>query len=412
VIQLEDQNGNPTPQAGVRVTATVSSGPGGSLRNETATSDGSGRAAFSGLALTGQAGSYTLTFSASGLVGVTSSPFAISVGAPARLAVINQPSASARSRFALVVQPTVQIQDASGNPVRQAGSVVTATLTAANTSLAGGSATTDENGRAVFAGLTITGTPGPKDITFSAPNLESASHRVILVSVETVTGTPSHPASAVVGTTVGSATAPVITWILRDGSTRPVADADFRLIVSSSGTAATLTPFSDANGAVQVGAWTLGPTAGYQFLVLRLPDGREFRDSILAVPENPAEVRKESGDDQTVTVGSEPLTFVARVVDRHGNGVANVEVQWATCEGVAGVTDTTDLNGYSAVNQPIGDQPAEGCTRASISPEVFAEFRYHVIAAASQGGEEPTGVSPSQSRHSGGPPPVPLRRGR
>jgi hypothetical protein len=411
VIQLEDQNGNPTPQAGVRVTASISSGPGGSLRNETATSDGSGRAAFSGLALTGQAGSYTLTFSASGLVGVTSSPFAITVGAPARLAVVNQPSASARSRFALVVQPIIQIQDASGNPVRQAGTVVTATLTAPNTTLAGGSATTDENGRAVFAGLTITGIPGPKDLTFSAPNLESASHRVILVSVETVSAAPSHPVSAVVGTTVAG---PVITWTLRDGSTRPVADADFRLLVPSGGTAAPLTPFSDANGAVQVGDWTLGTVAGYQYLILRLPDGREFRDSILATPDVPADLLPVSGDDQSAPVGSElPEPLVVRVVDQYGNGVGGVPVQWATCDGAAGPTVDTDANGYAAVTQPTGAEPTEGgCTRASIAqPADFVEFTYRVTAAASQE-EEPTGVSAAQSRPSGGLPPVPLRQRR
>jgi adhesin/invasin len=411
VIQLEDQNGNPTPQAGVTVTATISSGPSGSLTNATATTDGSGQAAFSGLTLTGQVGSYTLAFSApGGLTGVNSNPFAITVGAPAQLAVTTQPSTLARSREPLVIQPVVQVQDQSGNPIRTAGIVVVASQTAANTSLTGESATTDENGRAVFTALTITGIPGPKDLTFSATGLESASARVTLVSVETVSAAPSHPASAMVGTTVSG---PVITWTLRDAATRPVADADFTLTVSSGGTAAPLTPFSDANGAVQVGDWILGTTAGYQYLVLRLPDGREFRDSILATPDVPADVVIASGDNQEAPAGSDlPQPLVARVVDRFGNGIADVPVQWGTCDGAAGPTVNTDASGYSSVTQPTAEPTDGGCTRASITqPPDFVDFHYRVTAAASQG-DPLTGVSAAQSRSSGGPPPVRLRRGR
>ncbi len=410
VIQLEDQNGNPTPQAGVTVTAAISSGPSGSLANATATTDASGRATFGELTLTGQVGNYTLSFSAPGLTGTTSSAFAITVGAAAKLALLTPPSTLALSRALLVIQPVVQVQDASGNPVRQPGIAVVASVTTPPATLTNATATTDENGVARFSGLSLTGIPGPRDLTFSATGLQSVSARVTLLSVETVTGTPTHPVSAMVGTTLGG---PVITWVLRDAATRPVPDADFRLTVSSGGTALPLTEFSDANGAVQVGDWTLGPTAGYQFLVLRLPDGREFKDSILATPGPAANVVIASGNDQTGSVNSElPQPLVARVVDQYGNGVAGVPVQWATCEGDAGPVVNTDANGYSAVTQPTGAEPAEGCTRASIAePPASVDFLYHVTAAASQGGE-PTGVSATRLGPSGGPPPVRLRQPR
>jgi hypothetical protein len=407
VIQLEDQNGNPTPQAGVTVTAEISSGPSGSLSNATASTDASGRAAFSGLTLTGQVGSYTLSFSApGGLTGVNSSPFAITVGAPAQLAVTTQPSTLARSRAPLVIQPVVQVQDASGNAIRQAGTVVVASLTAPNTSITGESATTDENGRAVFTALTIIGIPGPKDLNFSAAGLASASARVTLVSVETVSAAPSHPVSATVGTTLAG---PVITWTFRDAATRPVPDADFTLQLPSGGTAVA-PQFSDPNGVVQVSDWTLATTAGYQYLVLRLPDGREFKDSILATPGAPANVLVASGDGQSAEAGQPlPQPLVARVVDQFNNGVAGIPVQWSTCDGAAGPTVDTDAGGYSSVTQPTTEPTEGGCTRASISPEMFVEFHYTVTGAASQG--EPTGVSAAQSRPSG-PPPVRLQQSR
>jgi hypothetical protein len=144
---------------------------------------------------------------------------------------------------------------------------------------------------------------------------------------------------------------------------------------------------------------------------LRLPDGREFKDSILATPGPAANVIIASGDDQTAPVGSElPLPLVARVVDQYQNGVAGVPVQWATCEGVAGPTVNSDANGYSSVTQPTGTEPTEGCTRASITePPASVDFHYHVTAAAP--GEEPAGLSAAQSTHSG-PPPVVRRQAR
>jgi hypothetical protein len=413
VIQVVDQDGNPTPQAGVAVTATISSGPTGSLQNATATTDAAGQAAFSGLALTGLIGSYTLSFSATaaGLTGVNSTPFAITVGAAARLVVITQPSALARSRQPVVIQPVVQVQDLSGNPIRQAGTVVTASVATPSTSLTGETATTDANGRAGFTALILTGIPGPKDLTFAAAGLESAAARITLVSVETVSAMPSHPVSAVVGTTVGG---PVITWTLRDASTRPVADADFTLLLPSGGTAAPLTPFSDANGAVQVGDWTLGPTAGYQYLELRLPDGRTFRDSILATPDVAADLVKVSGDSPIQSAPTEsvlPNLFVARVVDRFGNGVADVTVQWSTCDGVPGDAIVTDANGYSGISQPTGTQPSGDtpfCTRASATiagTTRTVDFLYHVTGAS--GSTTEPDISGAASRHSGPPPVAP-----
>lgn len=411
VIQVLDQSGNPTPQAGIAVTATISSGPSGTLQNGSATTDATGRATFSGLALTGAVGNYTLSFSAPGLTGVTSAPFAITVGGAARLAFSRPPSDRSRSRAPLVIQPVVEIQDPSGNPIRQAGTVVTASVSTAQTSLTGETATTDANGQATFSGLTITGIPGTKELTFAATGLQSVSARVTLPNVTTVSAAPSHPVSATVGTTIGG---PVITWILRDGATRPVPDADFTLTLPNGGTALPLTPLADANGAVQVGDWTLGTTAGYQYLELRLPDKRVFRDSILTTPGPAVNLVIASGDNQTAPVGQElPLPLIAQVVDQYSNGVADITVQWSTCDNVPGPLETTDAHGYSSVSQPTGAQPTTaGCTRAT-APDlggIFVDFHYQVTAAAAQEGQ-PMEISGAASSRSG-PPPVPHRRSR
>ncbi len=408
VLQTTDENGNPTAQPGIAVTAAISSGPSGTLTNQTATTDANGQAAFSGLAVSGVAGNYTLSFSAPGLGGVTSTPFAITEGSAARLAFVTQPSTGARSRLPLVSQPILQIQDASGNPIAQAGVMVTVSALPSGTTVTGETVATDETGRAAFSTLTLQGIPGPKDLTFAAPGLQSATARVTLPSVSTVTAAPSHPASAVVGSTIGG---PVISWTFRDASTRPVADADFTLKTPSGGTALPVTPFSDFNGVVQAGSWTLGTTAGYQYLQLGLPDGRVFRDSILAIPDAASRLTKVSGDSQTAAVNSQlPELLVVRVVDQYGNGVSNIAVQWSTCDGIAGEpVPPTDANGYSSTRQPTGTEPSGDqpfCTMATASVPEGSPVQFHYTVTGSAPAMSQLRTT-SSARHSGPPPIAP-----
>jgi hypothetical protein len=409
VVQVVDRNGNPAPQAGVAVTATISSGPGGTLQGGgTATTDGNGRAAFSGLAVTGAAGSYTLSFSAQGLTGVTSAPFTIQAGGAARLSFVTQPSTAARSRAPLVIQPVLQIQDPSGNPIHQQGTVITATTATGSTTLSNATATTDANGRAAFSGLTITGIPGPKDLSFAAPGLSSVSARVTLPSVQTVSIAPSHPVSAQVASTVGG---PVVAFTFRDGATRPVADANFAFNLPQGGTTDPAPAGSDVNGVVQITNWTLGTAAGYQYLELSLPDHRVFRDSILATAGPVADLKLFSGDGQTAGPNSTlPMPLVVRSVDQFGNGVGGVAVTWSTCDNQPGAGDpVTDANGFASATQPTGAEATDGCTQAKATingVEKVVQFKYTVTAGASSTGTEPS-ASADLGRHSGPPPIAP-----
>jgi adhesin/invasin len=79
VIQLLDAQGNEARQAGVAVQVAIASGGGTLSGAPSVVTDANGRAAFSGLALTGSAGTRTLRFSATGFASVTSQQ--ISLGA-------------------------------------------------------------------------------------------------------------------------------------------------------------------------------------------------------------------------------------------------------------------------------------------------------------------------------------------
>src|SRR3989454_11622943 len=84
--------------------------------NATATTASNGSATFSGLTLTGTAGSYTLSFGATGLTPASSGSIALSAGAAASIAA-NGGGTAAPAGTAVTPPPSVSVNDASRNAV-------------------------------------------------------------------------------------------------------------------------------------------------------------------------------------------------------------------------------------------------------------------------------------------------------
>jgi hypothetical protein len=80
VIQLKDAAGNDVSTAGVRVTATIQLGDGTLEGSKTKTTDGTGRAIFTNLKISGATGSHTLIFAATGFQSATSDPIDVQKG--------------------------------------------------------------------------------------------------------------------------------------------------------------------------------------------------------------------------------------------------------------------------------------------------------------------------------------------
>ena len=110
-------------------------------------------------------------------------------GDPQTVRLVSSSPLSERSGVALQVQPTVQLVDASGNDVSQDKVVVVASLALGcmGAKLTNGTATTDSNGRATFAGLTLTGKECSYRLRF-APNGGVASS---LVDIRLTFGLPA-----------------------------------------------------------------------------------------------------------------------------------------------------------------------------------------------------------------------------
>lgn len=237
-VQLRDQSGNAVLQAGVSVTASVNGAGASLIGGSSASTNASGVATFSGLGLSGTAGTYSLSFSASGVTGVTSSAISLTPGAAAQLTITTQP-AGASSGSAFTTQPALQVRDAQGNAVSQAGVTVTASIASGGAAtLFGGPATTNGAGLATFSGLGLSGTVGPYTIRFTATGLTGVTSGTITLGAGTSAALTiaTQPGGAASG--AAFATQPRVQ--VRDAQGNPVSTAGITVNASVNGSGASL----------------------------------------------------------------------------------------------------------------------------------------------------------------------------
>ncbi len=217
VVQLQDLLGNAVPTAGVGISVSIASGPGGTLIGSTiALTNSSGRATFTGLGIVGPVGVYTLHFSGTSLTGVTSSGVTLSAGAPVRVEILTQPT-TVQSGVVFPVTPTVQVLDAAGNPAGGAGRTISVASNSGTAVLSGTvSQSTDASGLATFPGLALTGPEGPNTLQFSSPTLASD----LTTAITVVAGSPSKLAFIAQPTNVvaGAPITPAIQVEVQDGA--------------------------------------------------------------------------------------------------------------------------------------------------------------------------------------------------
>jgi hypothetical protein len=175
-IQLRDIHGNAVAVAGVSITASTSNGI-GTLFNALATTDALGIAAFSGLTISGPAGSYVLRFDAPSYTSLTTGAIVVGAGVPAQLTAISGIATPGQSGVIFATPTVIQVADAQGNPVAQAGVPITASIISGGGTLGGAlTVNTNASGAAIFSGLKVTGIAGPRTLSFSSPGLASASY--------------------------------------------------------------------------------------------------------------------------------------------------------------------------------------------------------------------------------------------
>jgi adhesin/invasin len=163
-IQLVDGSGNAVAQPGKTIVAAIQSGTGTLSGTTSITTSGSGVATFTNLALSGAAGSQIiLSFSASGLVGVSSGTITIGAGTVSAgnstLAVTGSPITASTGASAATI--TVTARDASNNVIPGAAVAVAVTGDNSVTQPAGGVA----NGSGVATATVSSTEAGIKTVT-------------------------------------------------------------------------------------------------------------------------------------------------------------------------------------------------------------------------------------------------------
>ncbi len=410
-VQVLDQLGNPAQQPGVSVNVTLSSGPSATLQGGPAITDANGRATFSSLRLTGLVGSYTLSFSAASIAGVTSDPVGLTAAPPSRLSLARQPSPAGRSRVPLGAQPLIQLEDERGNPVARPGVQITVSLASGDGTLQGQAVSvTDGSGQASYSDLTIVGRPGPRTLRFTStsPDAQVVSEPIVLPGVAAIAIASPPPAAAPAGTVLQDPVA----WSLTDANGQPVADAPVTITASPGNAIDPNETSSDGSGVVRLQTWSVSQTAGEQRVVLQAPEAGSSTVTLQATPGSASQMLKISGDGQSAAVGSElPDPLVVRVVDQFGNGVGGIAVEWRTCDGSGDLNVTTDLDGFASAFQDAGPDAGTFCVMASSGALAGSPVLFSFTVTPSQGseGEEPPGGEPAGARLSGQPAPSAVR---
>ncbi len=247
VVKVQDSNGTVVTTTTGSITATIQSGN-GTLSNSTA-SITNGIATFSGLAISGKIGSFTITFSYSSAAPVTSQSIILSAGTATQLGITTAPSLANSSGSAFSTQPVIASQDSSGNIVTTTTGTVTATIASGSGYLYNTNAYFN-NGIATFSGMYATSSNG-SNITI---NFSSGSFTSVTSGSITIAGAPSQLIIVNQPSTLGT-----VGYALAIQPTIKIADSSGNLVTSASG----FVIASISSGSASLSANSVSISGGY-----------------------------------------------------------------------------------------------------------------------------------------------------
>jgi alpha-tubulin suppressor-like RCC1 family protein len=261
VVQLQDAQGAPVALQGRLIVAAVTP-VGTSLSGITEVrTDIAGKAAFTGLTISGTVGAKELRFESAGLATVTAAPLQLAAGTAATFAVAGGNLQTAQAGSDVAALPTVLIADATGNPVP--GAAVLFTVTGGGGTLAGGATVTGADGRAAPTRWTLGTNIGLNTLSATTPAVPG-------VTLEfTATGVQGPPAILTIVTgdgqtaIVGLTTTIAPSVKLTDALGHPLANVAVSFAVTAGGgVLSAANPLTDASGIATLGSWSLGLAPG------------------------------------------------------------------------------------------------------------------------------------------------------
>ena len=351
VVRATDANANPV--AGVNVAWSATGG--GTV---SAASTQTGPDGMTGILRTlgPNAGAQTTTATASGAAaGELLFTAMATVGAAGRLTITTQPSATAQSSVPFAQQPRLQVRDANGNPVTQAGLAVTASIASGPigaTITGSATAATDANGLATFSGLGIGGSGGTYTLNFGGAGLQGVTSGGITIQAGAATqlAIVTQPSSTAQSGAV-LAQQPVVQ--LLDASGNPSAQAGVPVtaaIASGGGTlGGTVTRSTNASGQATFTDLSIAGSAGTRTLVFFSGGLSAATSGAIAVSAAPVSASQStvSAAPGSLTAGSGASTITVVAKDASGGRVSGAAVTLSV-SGSGNTVSTpavTDANG-------------------------------------------------------------------
>ncbi len=368
-VTIQDVYGNTVTSATDTVVLTLTTGA-GTLSGTASMSAVAGVANFAGKGLKiDRVGSDKVLTATSGiLTNATTTPFAITVGAPSKLAITTQP-VSGQSGSLLATQPVVEIQDATGNLIDDSITQVSVAIQSGmGGTLNGTKSITAVNGVLAYTDLSLAGTAGSQYVLrFAGGSLESADSGVITVTAGTATQVLVESAANGSGSVIGEQNLNSGVTLTGYAITRD-AQNNFVTNVSASWSLIAREP---ASGGVEDGDLVVAGDNRSAIFTGALIGAAKIRASFIELPETTsglitvlagtaAQVRVETMADGSGSVVGEQdlisgaaLTGFAISRDAASNFVANVAASaWALINkggGVAAGDLVTNVNSKSAI---------------------------------------------------------------
>lgn len=179
-VEIQDFYGNRVLTSQALVVLSLTNGT-GVLSGSVSRMAQNGVARFNNLSLDKIGTDKELSAVSVGLVGASSDPFTITLGAPAKLGFINHPGGGS-SGVVWAVQPTVQVYDAGGNLIPTATNSISLSLSQGAGFINGTTTVPAVAGLASFSGLSISTAGANKIITASSTGLQSALSNVFIIT--------------------------------------------------------------------------------------------------------------------------------------------------------------------------------------------------------------------------------------
>lgn len=347
-VTIAAVNSSGAPVAGVSVSFTTG---GGTANPARATTDASGQATtrwtLGTVAKDGDSLAVTIADAASGTSVAPAYVVASALAGPAAALEVTPTNVTGRIGVPFASAITVATRDRYGNRTRQAGVAVRAqlqqtTLDTLSAAAPGGTAlTTQADGTASFAGLTVAGKAGTLALAFDSPGLTTASATLVmsggvaalvkLVNAGPLLATPGQPAPPISATVTDL-------W----GNPAAGVDVTFTLL----GGAVLGQAASGADGVATLPSWAV-PTLG-SYTVLVAAGAAPTATVVLQVKAGAPATLKSSATNPTSGPADGIVPIALSAADASGNPVAAATIDWTL--GTLTGTATTNAAGVATLN--------------------------------------------------------------